>query len=137
MRLSIYDTGLIESGTIFIDGTTYSYSYDVSTDNNNGGTLQGISLQTQATMIDCVPGCPFDDIQIFVNYYGHSDYGDRWITAAFDGGETILNNGNADFSSLGYGGIHGKKSIYEANTLCWKYHCYMKTLLIIRLLLTL
>lgn len=89
------------TGTIEKDGTSYEYTYDVDTDNKNGRTIQGFSTAVDQKMINGCPGCPYDDAQYFVDYYGDYAYGDKWVQAAFAGGKTEFSSGrgNADFSS--------------------------------------
>jgi hypothetical protein len=48
-------------------------------------------------MSDCA-NCPYVDFKKFLDYYGHHDYGDRWVSAAWDRKKTYLENGVADFS---------------------------------------
>lgn len=38
----------------------------------------------------------------FIKYYGQVDYGDRWITALFNGMTVDFNNGNTDFYKYDY-----------------------------------
>mmetsp|Transcript_25728 Transcript_25728/g.30313 ORF Transcript_25728/g.30313 Transcript_25728/m.30313 type:complete len:572 (-) Transcript_25728:155-1870(-) len=93
---------LKDSGSVSIGNDDFSYSYDHTIHNNNGRTLQGFSTSVQSKMIDCSPGCPFTDAEMFVNYYGRNDYGDHWITSAFNKDSTdFTNRGNADFSIYG------------------------------------
>ena len=74
----------------------------------NGRTLQGFSTAVESKMINCTPGCPFPDAKMFVDYYGQTDYGDRWVQAALSGGATSFSNGNADFKDYGDDGKIGK-----------------------------
>lgn len=87
------DTGTVTIGV----SDEFSYSYDVFTNNDSGRTFKSISTDVQSKMIDCA-GCPFADAAMFADYYGTSDYGDQWVTAAFNKGATAFTHGNADFS---------------------------------------
>jgi len=91
------------SGSVEIGGTSYPYSYNVHEDNKNGRTIQGFSTAVESKMITC-DGCPFDDAQYFKDYYGVSDYADKWIQAVFSGAATSFTNGNADFEAYGNAG---------------------------------
>jgi hypothetical protein len=46
---------------------------------------------------------PYKDAKYFVDYYGNADYADKWITAAFTGGQTnfLSGRGNASFNLYG------------------------------------
>jgi hypothetical protein len=83
---------LAAAGSIKIDGTDYAYTYTPATDNDNGRSISGFSLQAEAKM------AKYQDFKWFKEYYGVGDYGHQWVTAAFDGGKTEFTNGNADFS---------------------------------------
>jgi len=93
----ITDGCLVASGDLVIDGQSFNYTYDVLTDNVNGRTLQGFSLQAEEKMYKC-ENCPYKTYNKFYKYYGAYDYADKWIMAAFDGKATSFANGNADFS---------------------------------------
>jgi len=79
------------------------YSYSITEGNYNDRTLQGFSQRLEQTELDC-PNCPHKDAKMFTDYYGQSDYGDKWIMAAFDGQSTEFSNGNANFQQWGYSG---------------------------------
>eukprot|EP00549_Striatella_unipunctata_P003622 CAMPEP_0118705874 /NCGR_PEP_ID=MMETSP0800-20121206/20169_1 /TAXON_ID=210618 ORGANISM="Striatella unipunctata, Strain CCMP2910" /NCGR_SAMPLE_ID=MMETSP0800 /ASSEMBLY_ACC=CAM_ASM_000638 /LENGTH=109 /DNA_ID=CAMNT_0006608195 /DNA_START=32 /DNA_END=358 /DNA_ORIENTATION=- len=94
------------TGQLEIDGLSsfVSYSYDPLTGNKNGRSISGFSLQAEEKMRTCNTsggGCPYDDFIKFYNYYGVSDYGHKWVTAAFDGGTTGFTRGNANFGLYG------------------------------------
>lgn len=91
------DGCLAESGEIIADGQTFNYTYDVLSNNDNGRTLQGFSLQAEERMYRC-ENCPYSTFEKFYKYYGVFDYANQWIMAAFDGKSTTFANGNADFS---------------------------------------
>jgi hypothetical protein len=88
---------LAANGTIVVDGQTFSYTYDILSNNVNGRTLQGFSLQAEEKMYRC-ENCPYLTYDKFYKYYGVFDYANQWILAAFDGRSTSFANGNADFS---------------------------------------
>jgi len=89
---------LAASGNITIDDTTYDYTYTPATDNDNGRTIAGFSLQAEEKM------SKYQDFKYFKEYYGVGDYGHHWVTKAFEGGKTEFTNGNADFSTYNYVG---------------------------------
>eukprot|EP00567_Pseudictyota_dubia_P012364 CAMPEP_0197443820 /NCGR_PEP_ID=MMETSP1175-20131217/9455_1 /TAXON_ID=1003142 /ORGANISM="Triceratium dubium, Strain CCMP147" /LENGTH=504 /DNA_ID=CAMNT_0042974503 /DNA_START=123 /DNA_END=1637 /DNA_ORIENTATION=+ len=95
---------LANEGTITIGGTSYTYSYNPTTDNNNGRTLQGFSLQAKKKMYDCGNGCPYKEHNDFFLYYGVHDYGDKWVSSALSGSSTSFDNFNANFATYGYEG---------------------------------
>lgn len=94
---------LSSSGTLSIDGTKVQYSYDPKTANINKRTIQKFSTDSEAKMYRC-ENCPYDTYRKFREYYGHFDYADKWIQAAFDGRSTELSNGNANFVRYGFKG---------------------------------
>jgi len=109
-------SGCLKSdGNVSIEDKNYAYTYDPLKDNKNGRTLQGFSTAVEEKMLDCQPGCPMADPEMFAKYYGQPDYGDRWIKAAFTGGKTDYSNGDADFKDWGYTGrneVIKKGSVY-------------------------
>lgn len=116
---AMYDGCLKDIGSVSVTvgetTTPLSYAYDPLTANKNGRTLQGFSTAVQEKMIDCSPGCPFPDAAMYREYYGVPDYGDQWITAAFNGQATQFTRGNADFakySFIGKGEAIKKGSAY-------------------------
>lgn len=75
-------------------------------ENNNGRTIQGFStndLKHRASADQPY----FEDFQTFTDYYGRTDYADEWITAAFEGRPTSMQNG-ADFSNADFAARVGK-----------------------------
>jgi Low iron-inducible periplasmic protein len=98
--LSVPNTqGCFEAtGNVTIEGAgSVGYTYNPLTDNNNGRTIQGFSTEADEKMNTCA-NCPYKTFKMFRDYYGASDYADKWVTAAFAGEATNFNNGNADFS---------------------------------------
>jgi Low iron-inducible periplasmic protein len=90
-------------GELTIGGLNYNYTYNPSRNNVNQRTLQGFSQQAEAKMYRCAT-CPYVTYQKFYDYYGQFDYGDKWVSAAFNGGSTSFTRGNADFSSYSFVG---------------------------------
>lgn len=80
-----------------------SYTYDINDDNNNHRTLAGFSTEAEEKMAKC-ENCPYVDYAKFYNYYGQYDYANKWVLAAFSGGKTSFNKGDADFSEYGFDG---------------------------------
>ena len=106
---AITDGCLADTGTITIGGAEYDYSYDKTTDNDNGRTIQGFSIGAQKKMFDGCKGCPYDAYVDFYNYYGQFDYANQWVLAALEGRATTgFTNGGADFSKYGFTGRTGK-----------------------------
>jgi len=91
------------SGTIEIDGESIDYSYDPKTENNNKRTIRKFSVTAEDKMYRCEK-CPYGTFKKFREYYGHFEYADKWIDAAFDGGRTEFNRGNANFARYGFKG---------------------------------
>jgi hypothetical protein len=68
-----------------IDGVVdnvFHYTYDNRADNKNTRTLQRLSTMANTTMKGS-DGKYYKEFQIFVDYYGDYDYGDKWITSAY------------------------------------------------------
>jgi len=95
---------LAPTGTLNIAGNDYDYTYDPATDNNAGRTIQGFSTGAKKKMYECGDRCPYTDYKYFYDYYGSHTYADDWVTAALDGTDAGLDNGNADFSKYGMDG---------------------------------
>jgi len=95
-----------ETGTVSDGTNTYQYTYNIENDNDNGRTIKGFSTAVQGKMIEGCPGCPYRDAAYFKNYYGDSNYADKWVTAALTGGQTSFasGRGDADFSKYGLEG---------------------------------
>lgn len=89
------------SGTIEIDGESMNYSYDPKTQNINKRTIRKFSVTAEEKMYRC-ERCPYKTFSKFRDYYGFFDYADKWIDAAFDGGGTKFNRGNANFARYGF-----------------------------------
>ena len=86
------DTGVIQfERTSGVVDNAFAYSYDNRGDNKNLRTIQSFSTNASATMKD-PDGKYFKEFQFFVDYYGDSNYGDKWVKAA-------RNKVNTDFSS--------------------------------------
>jgi len=93
-----------DSGTLSIDGTVVSYTYNPKTDNVNKRTLKKFSSTMEEKMYRCGDRCPYRTAKKFRAYYGFFDYADRWIEAAFDGGGTDFDRGNANFVRYNFKG---------------------------------
>jgi hypothetical protein len=76
-----------------------AYEYLPSTDNRNGRTLAGFSLQAEKKMGSCA-ACPYVDYKKYVDYFGAPDYGHQWISAALERRQPTLENGSVDFGNL-------------------------------------
>ncbi len=91
---------MAESGSIKISGKTIDYT---SVANKNGRTIKGFSTKDEKHHVDSNPDQDYyADMAMFVEYYGSSDYGDKWVTAALSGTSTSFTSGrgDADFSKL-------------------------------------
>lgn len=84
-----------------------SYTYDIAKNNTSGLTIQGLSTESRQRFAVCDDECPFPDYEKFLTYYDNSEYADQWIISAFDGKETQLGRGRADFASMGQEGRFG------------------------------
>jgi hypothetical protein len=82
----------------------FNYMYDNRHGNKNDRTIQKFSTDAAKVMKNCDDGsdCYHDDFQKFINYYGDTDYGDKWIIAAAEGLSTEFtsNRGNANFTIM-------------------------------------
>jgi len=101
----IYDGCLASVGAIRIDDNRLpemlTYTYDETKGNTNARTIQKLSKEAQARMYDC-ENCPYSMFDKFHEYYGMSEYGDEWITAAFEQRPTAFprsENNNRLFSA--------------------------------------
>ena len=65
----------------------FAYSYNNRLDNNNLRTIQSFSTNASVTMKG-PDGNYYKEFQSFVNYYGDTDYGDKWVTAAYQKNNT-------------------------------------------------
>ena len=105
-------SGLNATGIITPDdASAASYTYDPTTGNTNERTLQGFSSNANERMRhDSSTSNPFYDSFVkFVNYYGDVTYGDKWVSAAYNGESTGFSSGRGDanFASLGLGARAG------------------------------
>jgi len=94
---------LAASGSLDIDGNNVDYSYDPRTGNVNKRTIQKFSTDAEDKMYRC-QNCPYETYRKYRDYYGVFDYGDKWITAAFEGKSTSFGKGNANFAQYGFNG---------------------------------
>ena len=79
------------------------YQYVLTTDNNNGRTLQSFSTTANTEMRpgNNLQAAFFPDFQLYFDYYGTFDYADQIITAALEGRNTVLANGNVMAANVG------------------------------------
>jgi len=92
------DSGIIKVGLKKIE---MNYTYDPMTGNRNGRRFDKFSTEARDKMYACDgSNCPYTDFMKFTDYYGHFEYADTWIRAAFEGLQTDFSNGNADFSHI-------------------------------------
>jgi len=95
---------LTASGTLTIDGgDVVNYTYEPASENINKRTLRKFSTTAEEKMFRC-DNCPYDTFKKFREYYGHFDYADKWVDAAFDGSGTKFIRGNANFARYGFKG---------------------------------
>jgi hypothetical protein len=82
------------------------YQYNLTSGNSNGRSLQYLSVTANTTMQANATSPYFAVFQKFLNYYGNTDYGDKWILAALDATPTNFasGRGNADFSNISFAG---------------------------------
>jgi hypothetical protein len=122
VALIIVLSGLKPSGEIEIIPVTpsqtidkYSYEYDARLDNINWLTLQSLSTNAETTM-KSLSGSYYSDFQKFVEFYGDTNYADKWVLGAANGEDTAFtkNRGDANFSALWHTG--GGKGRVEAMT---------------------
>jgi hypothetical protein len=59
----------------------------------------------------------YKDFAAFVEYYGVTDYADKWVTAALTGTDARFQRGNADFSLYGDDGRIGTCRCVVTSTL--------------------
>ena len=79
------------------DGTV-SYTYNPSTDdNNNDCTIQGFFPFAETKKKTFGNGCPYAYVTRFVQYYGSTDYADKYIMATFSGTNAGLASDNPVF----------------------------------------
>lgn len=95
-RRFIY-TGFLTSGVIHFVNTsgftdsTFEYFYDNRLNNKNLITLKTLSTNANVTMKG-PDGNFYKEFQSFVNYYGDTNYGDKWIAAAIKKTETAFSS---------------------------------------------
>lgn len=110
-----------ESGTVeIVNIGNYNYTYDIRHNNRAGRTLALLSTTAETDMMRC-EDCPSPTFKKFYDYYGQSDYGNAWVTAAFDGKTTYFQNGNADFSKANNESRVGKLCL-TLRTCAWLFH---------------
>jgi len=123
---SLYADGcFVNTGSVIIGDESFTYTYDQLVDNKNGRTIQGFSTAVQSKMIACDLGCPQVNAEMFKNYYGVADYGDMWVTAAFDKTATAFEKGNADFSDDSVTGFVGRREAIKKGTVYLNIFMYV------------
>jgi hypothetical protein len=70
---------IVENGNV---AEKLSYSYSIRQDNKNSRTLQSLSTNASISMKG-PDGKYYTEFQLFYDYYGDTNYGDKWITAAY------------------------------------------------------
>jgi len=91
------------NGTLTVAGVAnVAYTYDIAENNDNGRTLQGFSTSAQKKMRVNGNGAFYDDFQKFLDYYGDSDYSDKFALAALAGNSLSIGGKTFDFSSYDF-----------------------------------
>lgn len=114
---------LAQNGTVQLDGIKskpLSYTYDPMTDNKNGRTLAGFSTGAEKKMAKC-EACPYVDYDKYLTYYGQFDYGNHYVSAAFEQRQTNFTNGNVDFSTYSVPALSRTIEIATQNMNVWMY----------------
>ena len=70
----------------------FTYSYDNRDDNNNLITIQKLSTSASTTMKG-PDGAFYKEFEVFREYYGDTNYGDKWIAAAKAKTNTAFSSG--------------------------------------------
>jgi hypothetical protein len=83
---------LVLAGQKSSAGTQFGYLYDVRVDNYNNVTLQGFSTNAAVSMKG-PSGVYYDEYKQFLDYYGDTDYGDKWVMAAANRNKTGFKTG--------------------------------------------
>ena len=97
------------NGTLTVAGVAnVAYTYDIAENNDNGRTLQGFSTSAQKKMRVNGNGAFYDDFQKFLDYYGDSDYSDKFALAALAGNSLSIGGKTFDFSSYDFEARAGK-----------------------------
>lgn len=102
----------------------FAYAYDSRVDNKNWLTLRSLSTNAATTM-KSLSGSYYEDFQKFVDFYGNTDYADKWVMGAAKGEDTAFskNHGNADFSAIWRTG--GKGRIEAMTNGVWLLNVWM------------
>jgi hypothetical protein len=80
-------------------GHAFKYEYNAREENENGRTLQMFSTLANKTM-ERPNGRYIEEFKMFMDYYGETDYADKWIYSASENQEASYKTGlgYADFS---------------------------------------
>lgn len=91
------------NGTLNTKDQSVSYTYNPSSNTESARTLQGFSTTAVTRMRPDQDKLPyFEEFQKFLDYYGDTDYADKYIQAAFAGESTSFTNPvQFDFSKWG------------------------------------
>lgn len=87
----------MSTGTIHFERTsgivdsTFEYYYNNRMNNKNLITLQSLSTNASLTMKG-PDGNYYKEFNAFVDYYGDTNYGDKWIVAAMNKTETAFSS---------------------------------------------
>jgi hypothetical protein len=89
-------SGFLDVGNITFEvngviQNSFKYKYDNRRNNLNLISLQKLSSNAGETMKG-LDGAYYKEFNVFVDYYGDTNYGDKWVSAAF-------NKVNTGFSS--------------------------------------
>jgi len=112
------------SGEISIEIEIPMEYNSILTDNKNKRTLQDFS-----TTVECKMSKEETAIA-FLDYYGEGDYANQCAQAAFVGGKTTFNLGDADFTEMGLEGKEQiiKRGITYMNVLLYTLHKFESTI---------
>jgi len=110
-----------EEGNITVGGKLLDYKYNMRENNKNGRTLQKLSTEASADMLNCKT-CPYVTFNKFYKYYGNASFGDEWVTSAFNSNATNFRFGNADFSTVD---ITARQQVIELGTVLLNVYHYV------------
>jgi len=95
---------LAASGTIKIgEAGSYSYNYDVSSQNKNLITLASFSTLASSNMLSCA-NCPHKTFEKFYKFYGEASFADKWVVSAAQAARAEFGQQTkvADFGGLSF-----------------------------------
>jgi hypothetical protein len=93
----------VDSGALIVPDfrMTLTYTYNPQSDNVLFRAFEGFSKFAQDFMGECDGSCPYPEFKKFYDYYGVFDYGDSFISAAFNTVSTLFSKGNMNFAKFG------------------------------------